>query len=92
MQIVHPFMNLDTVSELSIDELQVKIGELNKKLTTAYRMQNPQLVNQVRMVIEGYNQEYYKKINEQYKKLNLDKKIDISSDSAPDSDLGNGLY
>ena len=85
-------MNLDTVSELSIDELQVKIGELNKKLTVAYRMQNQALVQQVRMVIEGYNQEYYRKINEQYKKLNLDKKIDISSDSTPASDLGNGLF
>ena len=89
---IHPLMNLDEVTKLSIDELQVKIGELNKKLTVAYRTQNQMLINQVRMVIEGYNQEYYKKINEQYKKLNLNDKIKVSSASEESPSTNNGLF
>ena len=77
----HPFINLDDIATLKIEELQEKIADLNKKLNFAYRMQNQAMINQLRMVIESYNSQYQSKISEQYKKMNLNDKINISSDT-----------
>lgn len=55
----HPLIG--ELSGLSIDELQSKISELNKKLNWAMRTNNGGLVKQLRMAIESYNNIYQDK-------------------------------
>jgi hypothetical protein len=43
----HPLIN--NIDNLTVDELQGKISELNKKLSFAHRSGNGQLANQIRM-------------------------------------------
>jgi DNA-binding PucR family transcriptional regulator len=55
----HPLIsNLDS---LTVEELQEKINELNKKLGIAYRTGNAQLCNQIRMALESYQAKYQAK-------------------------------
>lgn len=75
----HPLIG--DITEFSIEELQEKLTELNKKLSFAYRMGNQQVVNQLRMLLESYSSQYQAKLAEQHKKLNIGGKIDISSDN-----------
>jgi hypothetical protein len=74
----HPFIN--DLSKKSLEELSKVISELNTKLNFAYRMQNGSLINQLNMAINSYNTEYKKRMDEMYKKNNLDNQINISSD------------
>lgn len=74
----HPFIN--DLSDKSIDELQTTINDLTKKLTFVYRTQNGPMINQIQMVLESYKSEYSKRIDEIYKKQNLQNKINISAD------------
>jgi hypothetical protein len=71
----HPLIsNLDN---LTVDQLQERITELNKKLTIAYRTGNGHLCDQIRMALESYNTKYFEKL----KKGNgdpFDEVIDIS--------------
>ena len=56
----HPLIpNLDS---LTVDQLQEKITELNKKLGIAYRMGNSYLCDQIRMALESYQAKYQAKI------------------------------
>lgn len=75
----HPLIG--DLTEFSIEELQEKLSELNKKLSFAYRMGNQQMVNQLRMIMESYSGQYQAKLAEQHKKMNLQGKINISSDN-----------
>lgn len=74
----HPFIN--NLSEKTLDELSKSLSDLNSKLNFAYRMQNGALINQLKMAIESYNVEYKKRMDEMYKKSNIEKQINISSD------------
>lgn len=74
----HPFIN--DLSDKSIDELQTTINDLTKKLTFVYRIQNGPMIHQMQMVLESYKTEYSKRIDEIYKKQNLQNKINISAD------------
>lgn len=74
----HPFIN--DLSDKSIDELQNTINDLTKKLTFVYRIQNGPMIHQMQMVLESYKTEYSKRIDEIYKKQNLQNKINISTD------------
>ena len=74
----HPFIDNQQLKEHSTDELQSKIAELNRKLNSAMRMNNSALTNQIRMALTSYNEVYTNKIQEQYKKLNINSKIDIN--------------
>jgi len=74
----HPFIT--DLSDKSLEDLSKAISDLNQKLNFAYRMQNGALINQLHMAIESYNGEYKKRMNEMYKKNNLEKQINISSD------------
>ena len=56
----HPLIT--DVDNLTIDELQGKISELNKKLSFAQRMGNANLVNQIRMAIETFRNKYQQKM------------------------------
>lgn len=75
----HPLIpNLD---DLSIDQLQEKIGELTRKVGIAHRMGNAQLRYQVQMALETYQNKYREKIMQQDSKdsgIDFGGKIDIS--------------
>jgi hypothetical protein len=75
----HPLIgNLD---ELTVDELGKKVSDLNQKLTIAMRSGNAHLCNQLRMVIESYQNKYQEKVQSTYRKQiedsNFNSKIDI---------------
>ena len=77
----HPLIN--NIDNLTIDELQGKISELNKKLSFAHRSGNGQLANQIRMAIETFRNKYQEKmqaIQDNQNKNNPDfsDRIDIS--------------
>jgi hypothetical protein len=76
----HPFLPSNTLSDLSLDELQSKISDLTGKLTYAYRTQNGALIHQLRMVIESHRNQYTKKMDEMVSKQNIQTKININKD------------
>ena len=76
----HPFIN--DLSDKSMDDLQNTIQDLTKKLNFVYRQQNGPMIAQMMMVLESYKTEYSKRINEIYKKQNLQNKINISKDNS----------
>jgi hypothetical protein len=71
----HPFIS--DLSELSMDDLQEKISELNKRLSFVARMNNTSMYSQLLMVIDSYNNEYNKRMDAMYKKYNLSNSIQI---------------
>ena len=71
----HPLIG--SLDELSPEQLQDKITELNRKLGIAYRMGNHDLCNQLRMAIESHQNKYQEKIR-QGPGTNFDSVIDIS--------------
>ena len=74
----HPFIT--DLSDKSLEDISKILSDLNQKLNFAYRAQNGALINQLHMAIESYNTEYKKRIDEMYKKNNIEKQINISSD------------
>ncbi|KAI9549435.1 hypothetical protein GHT06_001835 [Daphnia sinensis] len=66
---LHPFVG--DLSDMTMDELLVKINDLNGKMMFARRSGNLSVVNQMTMIIESYQTEYRKKVDEQYKKYNI---------------------
>ena len=73
----HPFM--PDLSEKTIDELQTSIQDLTSKLSFAHRIGKEFMVNQIHMVLEGYNKEYAKRMDELYKKQNIQNNIKIDN-------------
>ena len=76
----HPFM--PDLSNTTIDELQTSIQDLTSKLTFANRIGKEFMVNQIHMVLEGYNKEYAKRMDELYKKQNIQNNIKIDNNKA----------
>lgn len=77
----HPLITINP--ELSVDQLQTKITELNRKLGMAYRQGNAQLIAQIRMAIESYSNCYRDKLAEisnksQANGVDFSSQIDIS--------------
>jgi len=72
----HPFIN--DLSQKSLEEIQTTIQDLYSKLNFAYRTHNQALVNQLYMVIESYKNESNKRLDQLYKKQNIDNHINIS--------------
>lgn len=77
----HPLIT--NIDSFSVEQLQAKISELNKKLAFAHRMGNGHLTNQIRMALETFNNKYQEKLRAMYeaeKKQGPDfsDKIDIS--------------
>lgn len=75
----HPLIG--DLKDLSIEQLQNKISELNKRMSFAYKSGNQALLNQLQMVLESYNREYANKMAKLMPKGDDDKygdKIDIS--------------
>lgn len=77
----HPLIT--DIDNLTIDELQSKISELNKKLSFAQRIGNAQLANQIRMAIETFLNKYQQKMqamqdNQNKNNPDFSDRIDIS--------------
>jgi hypothetical protein len=45
------------LSKLTVDELNAKYGDLLKRVTYAYRVGNPDMVQQLQMLLEDYRLE-----------------------------------
>ena len=73
----HPFIT--DLSNLSFEDLQEKIADLSKKINYAYKSQNSSLINQMLMVLDSYNTEYQTRIDDMYKKQNIQNTIQISN-------------
>jgi hypothetical protein len=52
----HPL--IPDIDHLTIDQLQARISELNKKLGIAHRTGNAHLTSQIRMALETFNNKY----------------------------------
>ena len=72
----HPFIS--DLSDKSLEELQSTITDLQGKLNFAFRMGNSAMINQLRMVIESYQTESAKRLDEMYKKQNLKSSVNVS--------------
>jgi hypothetical protein len=72
----HPLVTINP--ELSVDQLQNKITELNRKLGMAYRQGNAHLIAQIRMALESYSNCYRDKLAEISNK-SRDNGVDFSS-------------
>ena len=72
----HPFIS--DLSEKTLEELQSTITDLQGKLNFAFRMGNTAMINQLRMVIESYQTESAKRLDEMYKKQNLKSSINVT--------------
>jgi len=75
----HPFIS--GLNQLSTEELQEKISGLNAKLTFSTRMHNHNLSGQILMALESYKNEYTRRMDELYKKQNIQNNIQISKDN-----------
>lgn len=71
----HPFM--PDLSDKTIEELQTSIQDITGKISFAQRMGKTFMINQMAMVLEGYKNEYNKKMDEVYKKQNIQNNIQI---------------
>lgn len=75
----HPLIN--DISNLTVEELQTKISDLNKKLAFATQTGNQAMVSQIQLVLGSYNQAYRTKIDAMMPKDGKNKyssKIDIA--------------
>jgi hypothetical protein len=78
-EIMHPLVG--NLSEMSTEDLHKKYNELMSKMNQAYRFGPTSIIPQMQMVIESYNVEYQKRMDEMYKKQNIEGSINISSDN-----------
>lgn len=74
----HPLIG--SLEDMTIEQLQEKINELNKKLGIAYRTGNGYLCDQLRMALESYRGKVQQKQDELYNNRDsgYDDRIDIS--------------
>jgi len=75
----HPFVT--DLSKLSVDDLQEKISSLTNKLTFSGRMNNHTMSHQLMMVLNSYQNEYNKRMDDMYKKQNIQNNIRISKEN-----------
>jgi len=64
----HPLIN--NLDSFTVDELQSKISELNRKLGWAMRSGNGNLGYQIRLALDSYTAKYHQKTAEIYKESN----------------------
>jgi ribosomal protein L29 len=72
----HPFIK--DLSDKNMEELQESITKLNGNLNFAYRMQNQAMIQQLHMIIATYRTELNKRLDDLYKKQNIDNRINVS--------------
>ena len=76
----HPFLSTEDLAKYTLEDLQSKISELNKKLSVVYNTNSNQyLIHQLSMALDSYNEAMRRKIADLYPTTdkNFDK-IDIS--------------
>jgi hypothetical protein len=56
----HPFIN--SLDDLTPEQLGAKVSELHKKLAIAHRTGNGYLCDQIRMALNSYNNKYQEKL------------------------------
>lgn len=66
----HPL--IPDIDHLTIDQLQAKISELNKKLGIAHRTGNAHLTAQIRMALQTFNNKYKEKTQAAFAARNKD--------------------
>jgi hypothetical protein len=69
----HPLMN--SLTDVSLEEIISKTSDLQKKLNQTLQMNNQILANQIRMVLEGYREEYQKRMTDIAEKAQKDKML-----------------
>jgi hypothetical protein len=69
----HPL--LGSLAEKSLDEIIKESTDLSTKLNQAYRFGNANLAKQIRMVLNSYQAEYQKRMNEIAEKAANDKML-----------------
>ena len=74
----HPFIN--DLSGKTLEELQESIASLTNKLTFAHRTGNGPLIHQINMVLDSYRTESSKKMDEIFKKQNIQTNVNIESE------------
>ena len=75
----HPFIS--DLSGKSLEELQQTVSSLTSKLSYAYRMGNAPLIHQLRMVIESYQEESRKRLDDVLDKQKIKTKVNIQKES-----------
>lgn len=58
----HPLIN--NINDLTVEQLQSRISDLNRKLSLASRSGNAYLCTQLRMALETFNAKYQEKMKE----------------------------
>lgn len=76
----HPFIDKASLKELSVEQIQEKMLDLNNKITFAYRTGNQPLIDQLTMVIETYRNVFTTKMDELFEKQNIKTKINVESE------------
>ena len=74
----HPL--LEDLKGLTLEEIQSKVSELNKRLAFAYQTGNHPMIQQLQLIMNSYQQAYQTKMDEIMPKGDDDKysnKIDI---------------
>jgi hypothetical protein len=61
----HPLIG--DISSLTLEELGGKVSELQKKMSIAQRSGNAHLVNQVRMALESFQNQYQSRLQASWK-------------------------
>ena len=74
---LHPFLDIQQLRDMKLEELQQRISDLYKKLNQAYGMNNQALINQLSMVIESYNTAYNDQIAAALEKRNINKNVKV---------------
>ncbi len=69
------------MSSKSLEDLQLTITDLSRKLTFAARMGNQPMVNQIQMAMESYRSEYSKKMDAMMSTKNIQNSINIQKES-----------
>lgn len=74
----HPF--LPSLDDKSIEDLQNSITDLMGKLNFAYRTSNQAMITQLSMVLADYRAESAKRMDEMFRKQNIQTVISVEKD------------
>ena len=64
----HPLFDRESLTDLSVDELQNKISDLYRKRYFMLTMNKVEVAAQINMVLETYNSVYQKKVSDMLEK------------------------
>jgi protein involved in polysaccharide export with SLBB domain len=76
----HPFLDKKSLAGKTLEEIQTNLADLTNKLAFAQRTGNLALIQQLYMVMESYRNEASKKLDEIFKKQNLQNQVSIQKE------------